>query len=125
MKREILIALSLGFLLSGCESQQDRIAEARKKTGGDPPRGEIAIRKYGCNACHTIPGVGTASRTLGPSLDGIGSRPVLARGLPNNPGNMVNWIRDPRSIDPNSVMPAAGVSDGEAKDIAAYLYTLH
>jgi cytochrome c1 len=37
---------------------------------------------------------------------------------------MVHWIQYPQQVDPLSAMPGLGVSDQEARDIAAYLYTL-
>jgi cytochrome c1 len=44
--------------------------------------------------------------------------------LPNTPQNLVAWIRDPPGIDPLTAMPASGMSEAEARDVAAYLYTL-
>ena len=37
---------------------------------------------------------------------------------------MVRWIRDAPSLSPGTAMPAMPVSDAQARDIAAYLYTL-
>jgi cytochrome c1 len=34
------------------------------------------------------------------------------------------WLRDPPAIDPATAMPALGLSEAEALDIAAYLYNL-
>jgi cytochrome c1 len=36
---------------------------------------------------------------------------------------MVRWIVNPRAIDSLTAMPNLGVTEGEARDIAAYLYT--
>ena len=47
----------------------------------------------------------------------------LAGELPNDPENAVRWIMDPRKIQPDTLMPDLGVTEGEARDIAAYLYT--
>jgi cytochrome c2 len=98
--------------------------EAAKLTGGDPDRGVEAIGHYGCAACHTIPGIPGANATIGPSLDRIASRPYLARQVPNTPDNMMRWIQSPRQIKRDTAMPEIGVTDRDAHDIAAYLYTL-
>lgn len=37
---------------------------------------------------------------------------------------MIRWIVDPKGVDSLTAMPVTGVSEGEARDIAAYLYTL-
>jgi cytochrome c1 len=34
------------------------------------------------------------------------------------------WLRDPPAIDPATAMPNLGLSEAEALDVAAYLYTL-
>ena len=34
-------------------------------------------------------------------------------------------IRDPHAVDPRTAMPETGVTEADARDIAAYLYTLH
>ena len=38
--------------------------------------------------------------------------------------NMIRWIQRPQDVDPKNVMPNMGVTDQDARDIAAYLYTL-
>jgi len=37
---------------------------------------------------------------------------------------MVRWIRGPQRFHPGSAMPDLGVSERDARDIAAYLYAL-
>jgi cytochrome c1 len=37
---------------------------------------------------------------------------------------MVLWLRHPQKVDPKSAMPDLGVSEPEARDMTAYLYTL-
>lgn len=115
--------LLLLLLAAGCASG-DHSQEAAALTGGDPARGRTAIRKYGCDTCHTIPGVATAKGLVGPPLDQVAKRAYLAGRLPNSPANMMQWIQHPQRIDPGQVMPEMGVTDREARDIAAFLYTL-
>lgn len=102
----------------------DVSAQAAAMTGGNPERGREAIHQYGCGTCHTIPGVRTARGRVGPPLEGVASRVYLAGHLPNNPVNMQDWIQRPHSHDPQTVMPETGISAQEARDVAAYLYTL-
>ena len=98
--------------------------EAAALTGGDPSRGPDLMRKYGCQSCHTVPGVVGANGLVGPPLAGIASRSYIAGVLPNAPDNMLAWIRDPKSVDPKTAMPNVGVTPSDARHIAAYLYTL-
>ena len=44
--------------------------------------------------------------------------------LRNTPANLVRWIREPQAVVPGNAMPDMGVSEADARDIAAYLYTL-
>jgi cytochrome c len=92
--------------------------------GGDPGRGRALIRPYGCAGCHAVPGVAGAGGKVGPSLEGIAARVYLAGVLENTPSNLVRWIEDPRAVDPRTAMPRTGASGQDARDIAAYLYTL-
>src|SRR4051794_27499773 len=111
------------LLLVGCDgSRNRRIAE--EATGGDLERGAEAIRKFGCGSCHRIPGIPGAAANVGPSLEGIATRTYLAGHLANSPAGMRTWIQHPRQVEPGTAMPELRVSDPEANDIAAYLYTL-
>lgn len=122
-KRWSVAALALSAaLLAGCGGNVKE--QAARMTGGDPDRGPVLIRKYGCSTCHTIPGVEGARGMIGPPLNGIASRTYLGGQLPNTPDNMLRWIEDPQSIERGTAMPNLGVSDPEARHIAAYLYTL-
>ena len=93
-------------------------------TGGDAERGRQAIRRKACPTCHVIPGIAEAKGLVGPPLDRFAERVYVGGVLPNTPDNLVTWIIDPPSIDPLTAMPPSGVDEAEARDIAAYLYTL-
>jgi cytochrome c len=49
---------------------------------------------------------------------------MIAGELPNSPDNLVRWIKDPKAVEPGTAMPDLGLTDDEARDVAAYLYTL-
>ncbi len=101
------------------DRQDQRVAD------GNAHRGKVAIEHFGCGSCHAIPGIRSAIGVVGPSLAGIADRRIVAGVVPNTPDEMVRWIVMPQSMVPGNAMPNLGISDGEARDIAAYLYTLH
>jgi cytochrome c1 len=43
--------------------------------------------------------------------------------VPNSPENLVRWIVAPQIFSPRSAMPATGISEAEARDVATYLYS--
>jgi cytochrome c len=92
-------------------------------TGGNAERGRGAFVRIGCGGCHTVEGVPQANGLVGPPLDGIGSRAIIAGKLANNPGNMKRWISSPQSVVPGNAMPDVPMTSQQADDIAAFLYT--
>ena len=119
-----LILLAPAMLpLAACGSVP-HAEEVRLLTGGDPYLGRDAIQKYGCDTCHTIPGVPTADATVGPPLTKVARRMYLAGHIENSPENMRRWIEHPRAHDAKSAMPEMGVTARDSRDIVAYLYTL-
>ncbi len=123
MRRAAIVAAALALAVGGCNRQNAR-HDAMMLTGGDPERGVRAIGRYGCAACHTIPGIRGANALVGPPLTRIASRSYLAGEIQNTPGNMVRWIQHPQHIEKGTVMPEMGVTENDARDIAAYLYML-
>lgn len=121
-ERRAALLLVVVLIAGACRGQDDHTA--RQLTGGDPSRGKELIQQHGCGACHTIPGVRGANALVGPPLSGIADRTFLAGQLPNTPDNMKRWIRNPQSIENGTAMPDMGVTEGDARHIAAYLYTL-
>ncbi|MGH9560287.1 MAG: c-type cytochrome, partial [Terracidiphilus sp.] len=93
-------------------------------TGGNIRAGRALLQAYSCGACHIIPGVPGARGLVGPPLYVWAKRTYIAGELPNTPDNLVRWIESPPSVEPGTAMPALGVSDQQARDMAAYLYTL-
>ena len=92
--------------------------------GGSPRLGAQDIRHFGCGACHVIPGIRGAGGKVGPPLTDFAERGYIAGELPNNGANLIRWIMDPKGVEPGTDMPNLGVSDRQAQDIAAYMFTL-
>lgn len=92
--------------------------------GADAERGREAMGRYGCGTCHRIPGVPGARGLVGPPLTDFGQRSLIAGQLPNRPAILIDWIVDPPALVPATGMPHIGVTMADAKDMAAYLYTL-
>jgi cytochrome c len=60
---------------------------------------------------------------IGPSLDGWSRRSTIAGVLANTSDELQLWLRSPQTIKPGDAMPDIGLSEADARDIAAYLYT--
>jgi putative membrane protein len=116
----LVLLAGLAATLSACN---DARATAITLTGGDPARGRDVVRVYGCHTCHTIPGVPGADATVGPSLAQLAGRGYVA-GRTNAPDQLIAWIRHPQRVRAGTPMPDTGVTERDARDIAAYLYTL-
>src|ERR1700761_1999665 len=91
---------------------------------GDPQRGKLALQQYACAACHIIPGVVAPAGRIGPSLAGMNERSIVAGLKANTSDNMIEWIRHPERVSPWTAMPDMGVTEQDARDMAAYLGTL-
>nr|WP_315398522.1 c-type cytochrome [uncultured Duganella sp.] len=116
-----IVHLSLLALLAACDSGE----HARSPVpGGEVARGRLLLAQYQCGSCHRIPEVAAARGTVGPALDSYGRRSYIAGQIPNRPEALARWIVDPAALKPGTAMPAMGVSPADARDMAAYLYSL-
>jgi mono/diheme cytochrome c family protein len=87
-------------------------------------RGRRAIQQYACVTCHRIPGIVGSNAPVGPPLTGMGSREFIAGVLPASTDNLVWWLRAPHLVSERNAMPDLGVTEQDARDMAAYLMTL-
>ena len=117
------IAAAIGIVADLADERDDMRERAAAVTGGDPARGEAMFIKYGCGSCHGLKHVRKATGAVGPPLDGIAIRAMLAGKLDNNPANLQAWIRDPQRVSPGTAMPDLDVGARDARDISAFLYT--
>lgn len=117
----LTIAIASALSLLAATASADPIWRV---VGGSARRGPALMEAYGCAACHTVPGIRNANGNVGPPLTRFGDRTYIAGMLRNTPENLIRWIRVPQSVVPGNAMPNMGVTDAQARDIAAYLYTL-
>jgi cytochrome c2 len=87
-------------------------------------RGRAIVIQAQCGACHQVPGVMGATGEVGPPLSGFARRTMIAGLLPNTPDNLTLWLRYPQRVVPGNAMPDMGLSEDQARDVAAYLDTL-
>lgn len=118
-----LTMLIVALLLGGCRGSRPGV-ERVIVFGGDAARGEDVIRRAGCGACHTIPGIGEARGLVGPPLTSWSKRSFIAGALPNEPESLVRWIMNAQAVEPGTAMPDLDLTEAQARDAAAYLYTL-
>ena len=118
-----LAATSLILLgLAACDPAE--IPAKQRVIGGDKEAGRAAIEAMACGICHVIPGIRGANGIVGPSLAGFGRRQLIGGVAPNQPAVLVRWVKDAPSIAPNTGMPELPLTDAQARDVAAYLFTL-
>jgi cytochrome c len=124
----VLLPLGAVVLIGGAVGVQwyetrQKAELARTLTGGEPSRAPWLITQYGCAGCHTISGVPGADGKVGPPLKGLIERVYIGGTAPNNAENLVRWLVAPQHFAPHAAMPPPGLNEGEARDIAAYLYS--
>jgi cytochrome c oxidase subunit 2 len=101
--------------------------QRERANGGTPSpeaaRGEADFRTKTCLNCHAIRGVGDAA--VAPDLTHLAQRKTLGAGvLANDPPSLARWLREPQVVKPASHMPDLNLTEGEVKDLTAYLETL-
>ena len=121
MKRAVLVTILLALACS--KAEKPATESAPPPPIGNATAAKAHMEKYSCQACHVIPGMGPGG-ALGPDLTGFGSRPTLNARVPKNPQAVAAYLLNPTAIDAQTSMPAVGLSEEEAKDIAAFLETL-
>lgn len=117
----LLLLVPILVLLAACS---DKRQQPRDVTSADAVVGLAVIERLGCAACHQIPGVNWPKGTVGGSLDGFADRSMIAGRFPNQPETLSSWLTNAPSMTPTTGMPAMPMTSAEARDVAAYLYTL-
>jgi cytochrome c len=95
------------LLLTGCAAGDDEATRL--------------LAQYQCASCHAIPGVPGGRGGIGPPLAQFGLRSYIAGQWPNDAATLARWIAEPQALVPGTAMPDMGVSDADARVIAAYL----
>jgi len=125
MRAPLALAALLALSAAACTQAGVSAEEAAALTrGGSAERGKGWMQEYGCGGCHQIPGIPGARGRVGPPLAGVGTRLFIAGATENKPTNLIDWIKDPPAVDSSTAMPNVGLSREQARDVAAYLYTL-
>jgi cytochrome c2 len=120
-----LVALGC-FAATGCDRSGTAAADAKQVPDGDPARGRaiVASGAQGCEACHAVPGMQAPRGVVGPPLGGMARRGFIAGQLPNKPEVLVAFLQNPAALVPETGMPDVRLGLAEARDVAAFLYTL-
>jgi cytochrome c oxidase subunit II len=86
--------------------------------------GRHVFETQACMNCHTVRGT-VATGRFGPDLTHLMSRDTIASGMiPNTRDNLRQWIKNPDTFKPGSLMPAMQLSDEQLDQVANYLETL-
>lgn len=116
--------MAFGLLASLSACNQADAPAGQRLVAGDAEAGRSIIAQVECGVCHSIPGVTGARGIVGPPLEEFGRRQFIAGFLPNQPGLLARWVREAPSLVPETGMPDMPLSEDQARDVAAYLYTL-
>lgn len=108
------------------EKFQEWVADQKKPgvTNDAVATGRAEFERAACMNCHNISGT-AATGTFGPDLTHLMSRDTIASGAAlNTHENLKQWIVNPDSIKPGSLMPAMKLSDVNVDAVTAYLESL-
>jgi mono/diheme cytochrome c family protein len=77
---------------------------------------EVSIYDKRCRLCHSVAGSGGPMAQMGGALDGIGSK--------HDAVWLKEYLRDPKSKNPRTKMPALKLTDEERDAVVQYLLSL-
>ena len=105
----------------------DKWVHAQQQPAASDPAvagGSALFITKACFACHTVRGT-IAAGVVGPDLTHLMSRDTIGSGaVPLTPENLRQWVHNPASFKPGSLMPAPDITEQELDQITAYLLTL-
>lgn len=119
----VIVLLSLWAGPRAFNAMQQQRETARLMTQGDASKAPAVMRRFGCSGCHEIPGIAGADGKVGGSLSDLRKRVYIGGVLNNTSDNLIQWIVSPPKFSPRTAMPVTGISEAEARDVAAYLYS--
>ena len=91
---------------------------------GDPAAGRQLFIAAGCAGCHTLNDLPGATGVAGPNLTNVVLRPTLAgETIPMTADTLTRFLLEPSAVKPGSPMPSVGLTEQEARDVAAFLYS--
>ena len=93
-------------------------------TGGNPEVGRHQLAMHSCISCHAIPGVPKGDGTSAPSLAHWSKHETFIEAYPNTPANLIKWLQNPSHMKPGTRMPNLNVSEKDARDMTAYLFSI-
>lgn len=111
----------MAMLLAACQATD---IEPNQADAEAVSRGRAAAERLGCGACHALPGIVWPRGRVGPDLAGFAERALIAGRLPNRPETLAAFVRDAPALVPGTAMPGISMTEGEARDIAAWLQSL-
>jgi mono/diheme cytochrome c family protein len=103
----------LSNYLFGVEVPEDlagKVQAAQNEPPGDAANGKKLFAESRCISCHTVEGKGQGSA---PELSKVAS--AATRGW------LLAYVRDPHAFNPRTPMPQYHFSEGESRDIVAYM----
>lgn len=115
-------AAALGWAVKYAQTRAETEAVAVALTAGEPSRAPDLLTRFGCAGCHTIPGAPGADGVVGPPLSQLRARVFIGGTLRNTADNLIGFIVDPQGFAPRSAMPRTGITQAQARDVAAFLY---
>lgn len=106
-------------------------AEPASFKTADLAHGKKVLNTRGCGTCHRFTG---AEPVLASPATVHGGKDGLLKGIRLAPdlrftrerfqsGNLIRWLRAPAELKPDTLMPNAGLTANEARDVAGYIMT--
>jgi cytochrome c oxidase subunit 2 len=90
-------------------------------TSDQAARGELVFTREACAGCHAVRGTQAVAQ-IGPDLSDFGGRQWIGSlTVPNTPANLEQWIVDPQSVKPGTLMPPTALSAEDIAAVTAYL----
>jgi cytochrome c1 len=101
---------------------------AEQLAGAVPSRGPALLASRGCGGCHRFSGSDALKESPSAERAAKSDAVLLAPDLRHvrtrmDAAELVRWLREPQSLKADTLMPATGLDETEARDLAAYLLT--